>query len=226
MPVFCMCSTAPVVLCFPDVEFFILWFQETLGGSRLEPRWSWHVLRGSVQSLKADIEMAPPRPRPPPFKSFPIQHWVVLTRALGLCSVDYEQHPKINHPTTRVATYRSKNTGLSNWNVPRFVYDNFIRCWTHISVWLRRPRKNGVLLRWLWLACADNRTCWMDDVMMRSCSVLRSGSLLRMCVGDKEDGPYIGETAKNGSWGRLNTGRLQQTKSWKQVSSGHPGLNC
>jgi hypothetical protein len=63
------------------------------------------LIRCSAQSSQADIEMAPPRPRPPPFKSFPIQQWVVITPALGLCGVDYEQYPIINQPTTRVAIY-------------------------------------------------------------------------------------------------------------------------
>jgi hypothetical protein len=74
-------------------------------------------------------------------------------------------------------------------------------------------------MRWLWMACADNRTGWVDDVMMRSCSVLRSGSMLRMYVVDNRMVPGAagsildGWIAKNGSRGCLNTSRLQETKS-------------
>jgi uncharacterized ion transporter superfamily protein YfcC len=35
--------------------------------------------------------------------------------------VGYEQNPKINHHTARVATYRLKTTGLNNLNIPKSV---------------------------------------------------------------------------------------------------------
>jgi len=48
------------------------------------------------------------------------------------------------------------------------------------------------------MACADNRTGWMDDVMMRSCRVLGSRSMLRMCVIDKWMVPRAGGSILDG----------------------------